>query len=115
MIPEVGQEPVNDQGPAPGGEDALSSALLDDNIEDLDENAPCGYLSTLLDGQIAKMNGTLLGWLGYDRGQVVGIRRFTDLLTVGGKIYHETHFAPLLRMQGEIGGVALELLAADGT
>ena len=35
--------------------------------------------------------------------------RFTDLLTVGGKLYHETHFAPLLRMQGEISGIALEL------
>ena len=39
----------------------------------------------------------------------MGRRRFADLLTVGGKLYHETHFAPLLRMQGEVGGVALEL------
>ncbi|MFE9748517.1 PP2C family protein-serine/threonine phosphatase [Saccharothrix saharensis] len=91
------------------------SALLEDSAEDLYENAPCGYLSTMLDGHIAKVNGTLLRWLGYTREQLVGRKRFADLLSVGGKLYHETHFAPLLRMQGEVGGVALELVAADGT
>ncbi|WP_290060921.1 PP2C family protein-serine/threonine phosphatase [Amycolatopsis solani] len=91
------------------------SALLEDSAEDLYEHAPCGYLSTLLDGTIAKINATLLGWLGWERGDVVGRRRFADLLTVGGRIYHETHFAPLLRMQGELGGVAFELKTATGT
>jgi phosphoserine phosphatase RsbU/P len=90
------------------------SSLLEDSAEDLYENAPCGYLSTLMDGRIAKINTTLLNWLGYSREQLVGHRYFSDLLTVGGKLYHETHFAPLLAMQGEIGGVALELRAADG-
>jgi phosphoserine phosphatase RsbU/P len=94
--------------------DARFSSLLEDSMDDLYENAPCGYLSTLLDGTIAKINATLLGWLGLERAQVVGVRRFSDLLTVGGRLYHETHFAPLLRMQGEINGVALELAAADG-
>ncbi|WP_239094981.1 PP2C family protein-serine/threonine phosphatase [Planotetraspora silvatica] len=96
-------------------EETIFTALLEDSAEDLYENAPCGYLSTLLDGQIAKVNTTLLRWLGYTRDDLVGRRRFADLLTVGGKLYHETHFAPLLRMQGEIGGVALELRAADGS
>ena len=111
----AGTDPDGDRQPAPSsaGEDGGFSALLED-VEDLYENAPCGYLSTLLDGTIAKINATLLGWLGYARDEVVGRRRFADLLTVGGRIYHETHFAPLLRMQGEIGGVALELLGADG-
>jgi sigma-B regulation protein RsbU (phosphoserine phosphatase) len=93
----------------------LDPALLEDSVEDLYENAPCGYLSTRLDGQIAKINTTLLSWLGYRRDELVGRRSFSDLLTVGGRLYHETHFAPLLAMQGEIGGVALELKTADGT
>ena len=93
----------------------LDPSLLEDSVEDLYENAPCGYLSTRLDGKIAKVNTTLLNWLGYTREQLVGRRYFSDLLTVGGRLYHETHFAPLLAMQGEIGGVALELKAADGT
>ncbi|WP_399135285.1 PP2C family protein-serine/threonine phosphatase [Streptomyces sp. Li-HN-5-11] len=109
-----------DQDPDPDPEeppddDQAFSALLEDSIEDLYENAPCGYLSTLLDGQIAKVNTTLLNWLGYKRTDLVGRRKFSDLLTVGGRLYHETHFAPLLRMQGEISGIALELRAADGS
>jgi sigma-B regulation protein RsbU (phosphoserine phosphatase) len=93
---------------------AAFAALLEDSVEELYENAPCGYLSTLLDGTIAKINATLLGWLGLETDAVVGRMRFTDLLTVGGKLYHETHFAPLLRMQGEINGIALEIKRADG-
>lgn len=88
---------------------AAFAALLEGSAEELYESAPCGYLSTLMDGTIAKLNTTLLGWLGLEREAVVGRMRFTDLLTVGGRLYHETHFAPLLRMQGEISGIALEI------
>jgi sigma-B regulation protein RsbU (phosphoserine phosphatase) len=109
-------------GPVPGAagsgapaEEAAFTSLLEDSAEDLYENAPCGYLSTLLDGRIAKINGTLLSWLGYSRDELVGRRSFADLLTAGGRLYHETHFAPLLAMQGQLGGVALDLQAADGT
>ncbi|MET7355048.1 SpoIIE family protein phosphatase [Streptomyces mirabilis] len=94
---------------------AAFSALLEDNAEDLYESAPCGYLSTLLDGTIAKINTTLLNWLGHQRGDLVGRKTFSDLLTVGGRLYHETHFAPLLRMQGEVSGIALELKTADAS
>ncbi|MEW2289517.1 SpoIIE family protein phosphatase [Streptomyces sp. NPDC047841] len=94
--------------------DAAFAALLEDSAEELYEKAPCGYLSTLMDGTVAKINATLLGWLGLEREAVVGRMRFTDLLTVGGKLYHETHFAPLLRMQGEISGIALEIKRTDG-
>ncbi|MCQ9182243.1 SpoIIE family protein phosphatase [Streptomyces sp. IBSBF 2953] len=110
----TGQQP-DQQGT--GGEQtatAAFAALLEDSAEELYESAPCGYLSTLMDGTIAKINNTLLSWLRRERDEVVGRMRFTDLLTVGGKLYHETHFAPLLRMQGEIGGIALEIRRADG-
>lgn len=105
--------PREDKGPV--DDQAQFSALLEDSAEDLYEHAPCGYLSTLLDGRIAKVNTTLLDWLGYQRDDLVGRKHFSDLLTVGGRLYHETHFAPMLRMQGEISGIALELKAADGT
>jgi sigma-B regulation protein RsbU (phosphoserine phosphatase) len=95
--------------------DAALSALLENSAEELYESAPCGYLSTLMDGTIARINATLLRWLGLERGAVVGRMRFTDLLTVGGRLYHETHFAPLLHMRGEISGIALEMRASDGS
>ncbi|MEU7424871.1 SpoIIE family protein phosphatase [Streptomyces sp. NPDC040750] len=96
------------------GTDAVFTAMLEDSAEDLYDSAPCGYLSTLMDGTIAKINKTLLDWLGLERESVVGRTRFADLLTIGGKLYHETHFAPLLRMQGEVRGIALELRTAEG-
>ncbi|NUT97982.1 MAG: SpoIIE family protein phosphatase [Saccharothrix sp.] len=100
--------------PPATGEGAVFAALLEDSAEELYETAPCGYLSTLMDGTIAKINTTLLDWLGRSRDEVVDRLRFADLLTVGGKLYHETHFAPLLRMQGRLGGIALELKTAGG-
>ncbi|MFE4857804.1 PP2C family protein-serine/threonine phosphatase [Streptomyces sp. NPDC056670] len=109
--PDPSESEDRHRGQAP---DAAFAALLEDSAEDLYERAPCGYLSTLMDGTIAKTNETLLNWLGLEREAVVGRMRFTDLLSVGGKLYHETHFAPLLRMRGEINGIALEIKQADG-
>ncbi|WP_165986881.1 SpoIIE family protein phosphatase [Streptomyces sp. YIM 98790] len=82
--------------------------------EDLFQRAPCGYLCTRTDGTVVTVNDTLLSWLGRRRADLVGRAHFTDLLTVGGRIYHETHFAPLLRLQGEVSGIALELRTAAG-
>ena len=94
----------------------IAAAMAAENtaVEELYENAPCGYLSTLLDGTIVKINATLVGWLGHHREDLVGRRRLADLLTVGGRIYYETHFAPLLSMQNSVGEVAVDMAAADG-
>lgn len=87
---------------------------MDDSADDLFETALCGNLSSLPDGTIARVNATLLGWLGFTRDELVGRKRFGDLLTVGARIYYETHLAPLLTMQGEFSGVSLDLRTKDG-
>ncbi|MEU3838793.1 SpoIIE family protein phosphatase [Streptomyces sp. NPDC028635] len=110
----TGRHPDSQESDSEKTSRAAFAALLEDSAEELYESAPCGYLSTLMDGTIAKINTTLLDWLGLEREAVVGRMRFPDLLTVGGKLYHETHFAPLLRMQGEISGIALEIKQAGG-
>ncbi|WP_308257374.1 PP2C family protein-serine/threonine phosphatase [Pseudonocardia lacus] len=98
----------------PGAE--LVEAVLDEQARsaELYEAAPCGLLSTLPDGTIVRINATLLGWVGRTGAELVGRGRFTDLLTVGGRIHYETHIAPLLAMQGSVGGFALELRTAHG-
>ena len=78
------------------------------------DQAACGLLSTGADGTIRTVNTTLLEWLGHDREELVGRRRFVDLLAVGDRIYHETHYAPLLRMQRSVTGVAATLRTATG-
>jgi PAS domain S-box-containing protein len=88
--------------------------MVEETAEDLYENAPCGYLSTAPDGLIARVNATFERWTGFRREQLVGRRRFQDLLTVGGRIYHETHYAPLLRMQGRVREIAVEIACPDG-
>lgn len=85
-----------------------------DDLEDLFENAPCGYLSTDKDGRIGRVNQTFANWTGYPAAALIG-RRFTDLLPVVGKIFYETHFSPMLLMQGRFTEVALDILRADGT
>jgi phosphoserine phosphatase RsbU/P len=84
-----------------------------EDLEDLYENAPCGYLSLRPDGSIVKANATLAAWTGYSQEQLLG-KRLLDLLNVPGKIFYETHFAPLLRMQGFFHEVALDIITSEG-
>jgi PAS domain S-box-containing protein len=73
-----------------------------ESAEELYENAPCGYLSFLPDGTIVKINKTLLNWLGFNRIEVVYKKKFIDLLQIGGKIFYETHFTSMLKLQGTV-------------
>ena len=96
-----------------GAGDAFYAALLEDDPEELYDNAPCGYLSSRPDGTIVKVNQTLLAWTGHDRDDLVG-RRFQELLAPGDRIFYETHFAPLLRMQGYVREIAVEIVCRSG-
>ncbi|GIH50661.1 serine/threonine-protein kinase RsbW/sigma-B regulation protein RsbU (phosphoserine phosphatase) [Microbispora rosea] len=75
---------------------------VEDDFEELYEHAPCGYLSTLPDGTIVRVNGTLLELTGYGPGELTGGMRIQNLLAVGDRIFYETHFAPLLAMQSVV-------------
>ena len=90
-------------------------ALLEESAEDLFEAAPCGYLTTAIDGTILRVNRAFEELTGRERADLVGRRRFQDLLTPGGRIYHETHYAPLLRMQGSVREIAVEIVRPDGS
>jgi sigma-B regulation protein RsbU (phosphoserine phosphatase) len=84
------------------------------SFEDLFENAPCGYILLDAEGVISMPNATLLSWLGYRRDELIGIRMI-NLLKIAGKVFYETHFAPLLRMQGFCDEIAFDLKCKDGT
>lgn len=87
--------------------------LIEESAEDLYENAPCGYLSYLPDGTIIKINNTLLSWTGYQREDLLSTKRFQDLLSVGDKLFYETHHAPLLQMQGFVNELNYQLVKKD--
>ena len=88
---------------------------LEESAEELLEDAPCGYLSATPDGMLVRVNRTFLRWTGYQHEELVGVKRFQDLLSVGGRIYHETHYAPMLRMQGVVREIAVDVVCADGS
>jgi sigma-B regulation protein RsbU (phosphoserine phosphatase) len=89
-----------------------TSSIIED-LEDLYENAPCGYLSLEPGGRIFKVNKTLCNWTGYDPEELLG-KRLHHLLNIAGRMFYETHIAPLLRMQGFFHEVALDLVTAKG-
>jgi sigma-B regulation protein RsbU (phosphoserine phosphatase) len=76
------------------------------------EGAPCGLVVTKEDGTILRSNQTFSNWIGFDAQALIG-RRFQDLLTMGGRIFHQTHWAPLMQMQGSVAEVKLDLVHHD--
>ena len=102
--------------PAPGQPDprAQLGRLLEEDPADLYENAPMGYLSALPDGRIVKVNRTFCAWTGRSPEDLLGVR-FQDLLTMGGRVFHETHVVPLLRMQGAVREIAMDVVRRDGS
>jgi PAS domain S-box-containing protein len=93
---------------------SIDPKALMESLEELYESAPCGYLSTLPDGTIIRANQTFLTWMGMERQDLVGHKCFQDLLSIGGRIFYDTHFAPLLRMQGFVNEIAFDLTCTDG-
>jgi phosphoserine phosphatase RsbU/P len=84
-----------------------------DDYRELFESAPCGYLTIGSDGRITKVNATLTAWTGFEADKFVG-RRLHQFLSMAGRIYYETHIAPLLRMQGFFNEFALDFETAAG-
>lgn len=81
---------------------------------ELFEAAPCAYLFTDLDGTITRANETFLQWTGYSSAELEQRRTFQELMTRPSAIFYETHFFPLLKMQGFIREIAVDLVCADG-
>ncbi|MGZ5182709.1 MAG: ATP-binding protein [Ramlibacter sp.] len=76
--------------------------------------APCGLVRTDRNGTIQRVNATFCQWVGWQRTELLG-RRLQDLLTMGGRIFHQTHLAPLLQIQGSLSEVKLDIVRRDGT
>jgi sigma-B regulation protein RsbU (phosphoserine phosphatase) len=83
------------------------------DYQDLIEHAPCGYITLQPNGRVDRVNRTFLAWSGHAANEMVG-KRFSDFLSMPGRIYYETHIAPLLRMQSFFNEFAIDMLTADG-
>jgi len=85
-----------------------------EEIEDLYNNAPCGYHSLDKDGNIRQMNETELVWLGYTRDEVVGKMKWIDLIAPASKNTFQKDYQQLMK-QGFIHDMEIEINRKDGT
>ena len=76
--------------------------------------APCGLFQTTDNGTFLRVNRTFCSWVGRPAEALIGRRRFQDLLTMGGRIFHQTHWMPLLAMQASLSEVKLDIVHTDG-
>ena len=84
------------------------------NTEALYEHAPCCLLVTGSEGTIRRVNATFCSLTGYEPETLVGQRKLQDLMTVGGRIFDQTHWSPLLALQGSVAEVKLDIVHRDG-
>ncbi|MDX2231591.1 MAG: PAS domain S-box protein [Leptolyngbyaceae cyanobacterium bins.349] len=82
-------------------------------VEDLYNNAPCGYHSVDYQGRLIKINNTSLHWLGYSREEVLG-RRFDEFLTPKSREAFQSHYASFKR-HGMLQDIELDLICKDNT
>jgi hypothetical protein len=66
------------------------------------------------DGTVARASRRLLEWTARTADEFASPLHISQLLTVGGRIYWETHLAPLLAVEGRLDEVALDLLVPHG-
>jgi PAS domain S-box-containing protein len=82
-------------------------------MDELLDNAPCGFLTLASSNEIVEINKTLLNLLGYKREEV-DRQPVGTLLSAGGKIFYQTHFFPLLKLQNKLEEVYLSLRCKSG-
>ena len=94
----------------------IETALWESAAEILDlyNNAPCGYHSLDADGVFLRINDTELSWLGYSRDEIVGKKRFPDLLAPGSLQVFEESF-PRFKESGWAQNLEFEMVRKDGS
>ncbi|HUF13005.1 MAG TPA: ATP-binding protein [Longimicrobiales bacterium] len=82
-------------------------------MDELLDGAPCGFVSFDDSGRILRINATLLEMLGRERDELIG-RHVEKLLSVGSRVFYQTHLFPLVRMHGRAEEIFLLLQPATG-
>jgi PAS domain S-box-containing protein len=88
---------------------AASSA----EVQDLYENAPCGYHSLDANGVFLHINSTALSWLGCQREELIGKRRAVEFFTPDGQEQFRQNLVTLMAT-GRVEGLEFDLVPAAG-
>ena len=82
-------------------------------LDSLLDEAPCGYFGFADDGSLRLLNAGLYKRLGYDPGTLEG-KNVEQICTLPTRIFFQTHFFPLIKMQGHAEEIFITLLSQSG-
>ena len=82
-------------------------------IEQLIDQAPCGYFSFYDDGTLLQVNTTLATILKHESEALAGMNVET-IFTLPTRIFFQTHFFPMIKMHGHAEEIFISLLSRDG-
>ena len=82
-------------------------------MQNLFEQAPCLYFSSSDDGTLLEINDRLCSVLQYQRDELIG-KKYDILFTISTRIFQQTHFIPLLKLQGHADEIYISLQRKDG-
>jgi PAS domain S-box-containing protein len=82
-------------------------------VQDLYNNAPCGYHSLDANGNITRINETELQWLGYARNEILN-QPFLNFLTPESRSSFKESF-PDFKKQGLVKDLEFDLIRKDGS
>lgn len=85
------------------------------DAESLFADAPAGYAVTDEAGAILKANAEFCRLVGRTEADLVGHERLSGLLSVGGRIFFETHLSPLLEREAAVREISLAVVRPDGS
>lgn len=85
-----------------------------EEIKDLYNNSPCGYLSSNVTGVIININDTLLRWIGYERREVINVLKFRDFLTESSRDIVDQKFTSF-KVKGFVNDMRFDLVRKDGS
>jgi PAS domain S-box-containing protein len=82
-------------------------------FEELYDSAPCGYHSLDANGRFLRINRTELQMLGYEEAEIVGCKRFVDLLVPESIQTFNDNFA-VVKTRGWIRDIEFQMIRKDG-
>ncbi|WP_246275696.1 PAS domain S-box protein [Brasilonema bromeliae] len=85
-----------------------------DELEELYNHAPCGYHSLDKNGVFVRINDTELNMLGYTRDEIIGKKKFSDLLTAESLESFQENL-PLGQQRGKVRDLEFQMIRKDGT
>lgn len=83
-------------------------------IQDLYDNAPCGYHSVDSSGVIVAMNRTESNWLGYEPHELIGKKSFQSMVADSSSAAYQATF-DRVKETGSATDVELDLVRRDGS